>query len=55
VLLVRNEIHFVPICDGWEEVLACNVLNYVPVLHYVPILFWAQISIFRAHPFQCPS
>jgi hypothetical protein len=25
VLLVHNEIHYVPIGDGWEEVLVCNV------------------------------
>ncbi len=29
VFLVHNEIHYVPIGDGWE--------HYVPVLHYVPI------------------
>ncbi len=27
VLLVHNEIHYVPIGDGWEEVLVCNVTN----------------------------
>jgi hypothetical protein len=32
VLLVHNEIHYVPIGDGWEEVLVRNVLHYVPVL-----------------------
>ncbi len=37
MLLVHNEIHYVPIGDGWEEVLVCNVLHYVPLLHYVPI------------------
>ncbi len=37
VLLVHNEIHYVPIGDGWEEVLVRNVLHYVPVLYYVPI------------------
>jgi hypothetical protein len=37
VLLVHNEIHYVPIGDGWEEVLVRNVLHYVPVLHHVPI------------------
>jgi hypothetical protein len=39
VLLVHNEIHYLPIGDGWEEVLVRNVLpvHYVPVLHYVPI------------------
>ncbi len=55
--MVHNEIHYVPIGDGWEEVLVRNVLHYVPVLHYVQItlLFWAQkVSIFRALPFQCP-
>jgi hypothetical protein len=30
--LVHNEIHYVPIGDGWEEVLVRNVLHYVPVL-----------------------
>ncbi len=32
VLLVHNEIHYVPKGDGWEEVLVHNVLHYVPVL-----------------------
>jgi hypothetical protein len=32
VLLVHNEIHYVPIGDRWEEVLVRNVLHYVPVL-----------------------
>jgi hypothetical protein len=36
-LLVPNEIHHVPIGDGWEKVLVHNVLHYVPVLQYVPI------------------
>jgi hypothetical protein len=33
VLLVHSEICYVPIGDGWEEVLVRNVLHYVPVLH----------------------
>jgi hypothetical protein len=33
VLLVHSEIDYVPIGDGWEEVLVHNVLHYVPVLH----------------------
>jgi hypothetical protein len=33
VLLVHGEIYYVPIGDGWEEVLVRNVLHYVPVLH----------------------
>ncbi len=32
VLLVHNEIHYVPIGDGWREVLVRNVIHYVPVL-----------------------
>jgi hypothetical protein len=32
VLFVHNEIHFVPIGDGWEEVLVRNVIHYIPVL-----------------------
>ena len=32
VLLVHSEIYYVPIGDGWEEVLVDNVLHYVPVL-----------------------
>ncbi len=35
VLLVHNEILYVPIGDGWEEVLVRNALH---VLHYVPVL-----------------
>jgi hypothetical protein len=27
-----EEIHYVPIGDGWREVLVCNVLHYIPVL-----------------------
>ncbi len=37
VLLVHSEIYYVPVDDGWEVVLVCNVLHYVTVLHYVPI------------------
>ncbi len=29
MLLVHNEIHYVPIGDGWEEVLVRNILHYV--------------------------
>jgi hypothetical protein len=32
VLLVHNDIHYVPIGDGWREVLVCNVIHYIPVL-----------------------
>ncbi len=35
MLLVHSEIYYVPIGDGWEEVLVRNVLH---VLHYVPVL-----------------
>jgi hypothetical protein len=44
--LVHNEIHYVPIGDGWEEVLVRNVLHYVPVLLLVCLnrLFWAQMA-----------
>jgi hypothetical protein len=27
-----HEIHYVPIGDGWREVLVRNVIHYVPVL-----------------------
>jgi hypothetical protein len=33
VLLVHSEIYYVPIGDGCEEVLARNVIHYIPVLH----------------------
>jgi hypothetical protein len=33
---VHSDIYYVPVDDGWEEVLVHNVLHYVPVLH-VPI------------------
>ncbi len=39
--MVHNEIHFVPIGDGWEEVLVRNVLHYVPL----PVL----LSSYRTH------
>ncbi len=32
VLLVHNEIHYVPIGNGWREVLVRNVIHYVPGL-----------------------
>jgi hypothetical protein len=35
LLLVHSEIYYVPIVDGWEEVLVRNVLH---VLHHVPVL-----------------
>jgi hypothetical protein len=40
VLLVHYEILYVPIGDGWEEVLVRNVLH---VLHYVPVLLQVLI------------
>ncbi len=33
MLLVHSELYYVPIGDGWEEVLVRNVLHYIPVLH----------------------
>ncbi len=32
MLLVHSEIYYVPVDDGWDEVLVRNVLHYVPVL-----------------------
>jgi hypothetical protein len=29
--LVHSEIFYVPVDDGWEEVLVRNVLHYVPI------------------------
>ncbi len=40
MLLVHYEILYVPIGDGWEEVLVRNVLH---VLHYVPVLLQVLI------------
>jgi hypothetical protein len=40
VLLVQSDIYYVPVDDGWEVVLVCNVLHYVPVLHYVRTNNW---------------
>jgi hypothetical protein len=31
VLLVYSEIYYVPVDDGWEEVLVRNVLHYIPI------------------------
>ncbi len=31
LLLVHSEIFYVPVDDGWEEVLVRNVLHYVPI------------------------
>ncbi len=28
---VHSEIHYVPLGEGWEEVLVRNVLHYVPI------------------------
>ncbi len=33
VLLIHSEIYYVPIGDGWEEVLVHNVLHYVTPEH----------------------
>ncbi len=30
-LLVHSEIYYVPVDEGWEEVLVRNVLHYVPI------------------------
>ena len=46
MLLVQSEIYYVPIGDGWEEVLVRNVLHY--------ILFWAQMALALLVPFQGP-
>jgi hypothetical protein len=32
-LLVHSEIYYVPVVDDWTQVLARNVIHYVPVLH----------------------
>jgi hypothetical protein len=53
VLLIHNEIHYVPIGDGWEEVLVRNVLHYVPVLllaclnpcHIKPYQSWQDSNL----------
>ncbi len=57
MLLVHSEIYYVPVGDGWEEVLVHNIFHYVPVLHYVPItrLFWAQMALASPVPFQGPK
>jgi hypothetical protein len=61
VLLVHSDIYYVPVDDGWEEVLVHNVLHYVPVPHYVPIthtpsrFFWAQMALASLVPFQGPK
>ncbi len=57
VLLVHSDIYYVPVDDGWEEVLVHNVLNYVPVLHYmyVPIIFCVQMALASLVPFQGPK
>jgi hypothetical protein len=31
VVEVHSEIHYVPVGEGWEEVLVRNVLHYVPI------------------------
>jgi hypothetical protein len=33
VLLVHSEIYYVPVDDGWDQVLVRNVLHYIPELH----------------------
>ncbi len=43
MLLVHSEIYYVPIGDGWEEVLVRNVLHVLHVLHYVPVLLQVWI------------
>jgi hypothetical protein len=49
VLLVHSEIYYIPVDDGWEEVLVHNVVHYVPVLHYVPMALASLV------PFQGPK
>jgi hypothetical protein len=39
VLVVHNEIHYVPLGEGWEEVVVHNVLHYVP-LHPLSLAYW---------------
>ncbi len=34
VFLVHSEIFYVPVDDGWEEVLVRNVLHYAPISGY---------------------
>ncbi len=31
VVEVHSEIHYVPLGEGWEEVVVRNVLHYVPI------------------------
>ncbi len=33
MLVIHNEIHYVPLDEGWEEVVVRNVLHYVPLHH----------------------
>ncbi len=28
---VHSEVHYVPLGEGWEEVVVRNVLHYVPI------------------------
>jgi hypothetical protein len=54
LLLVHSKLYYVPVDDGWDEVLVRNVLHYVPVLHYVLdrqniiILFWKYLVDIRS-------
>ncbi len=57
VLLVNNEVHYVPIVDGWEEVLVRNVIHYIAVLLVLLSIstFWAQMAPASLVPFQGPK
>ncbi len=59
MLLVQSEIYYVPIGDGWEDLLVHNVLHCVAVLHpghkHLGPLFWAQMALASLVPFQGPK
>ncbi len=40
VLLVHSEIYYVPVGDGWEEVLVRNVQYYITYQYFSPTQLW---------------
>jgi hypothetical protein len=52
VLVVHNEIHYVPLGEGWEEVVVRNVLHYVP-LHPLSLAYWYIMYFMYRRPILC--
>jgi hypothetical protein len=57
VVELHSEIHYVPLGEGWEEVVVCNVFHYVPLHFFGPkwhSLRWCHFRAPKSLDFQGP-